>query len=175
VGLLLVVGSSTAFVTACGAAHDETTVVQGELTLQQARAFPEFPLAYAGERVDGLPLTAIIRRRDSADYVSFVYGDCHPVSSDGGCAPPTEIQVWPGDRRSVGMYDVGIPGTPAATVDTVRGNAAAFFDEGTRLEIYAGAATVVIFADSPGRVRKVAGALRCVGEAERGEAERLMC
>ena len=34
-----------------------------------------FPLYSAGERVDGLPLVAVLRREDAAHFVSFVYGD----------------------------------------------------------------------------------------------------
>ena len=44
---------------------------------------PQFPLFDAGERVDGLPLTAVLRRTDSAEHVSSVYGDCTPAADVG--------------------------------------------------------------------------------------------
>ena len=66
----------------------------------QALAFHEFPLYDAGDRVDGLPLVAVLRRDDTADFVSFVYGDC-TAGDDEGCAPPAEVQVWPACRRNL--------------------------------------------------------------------------
>ena len=45
------------------------------------------PLYNAGERVDGLPLAAVLRREDTAEFVSFIYGDC-VAGDDAGCAPP---------------------------------------------------------------------------------------
>ncbi len=59
------------------------------------------PLYSAGDRVDGLPLAAVLRRDDAAEFVSFVYGDC-VAGDDAGCAPPAEIQVWPACRRNLG-------------------------------------------------------------------------
>ena len=44
------------------------------------------PALVAGDAVDGLPLTEVLRGSD-AGYVSFVYGDCE-ASDDAGCAPP---------------------------------------------------------------------------------------
>src|ERR687891_1445650 len=103
---------------ACGSAAQDTAPLAGDLTLEQARAFEEFPLVYAGERVEGLPLVAIVRRDDTADYVSFVYGDCRPPSVEGGCPPPAEIQVWPAGRRNLGSYDAsrGGSGPPLPTI-----------------------------------------------------------
>jgi hypothetical protein len=149
---------------ACGGAADEVPPLAGDLTLEQARAFDEFPLVYAGERVDGLPLVAIVRRHDTAEYVSFVYGDCRPSPPDGGCAPPAEIQVWPAGRRNLGSYDAshGGPGLPELT--RIRGSPAAFFDAETRLELYTAQLTVVVFAPSSERLGKLVDALRCVAE-----------
>jgi len=175
-GGLLATGLGAAAVAACGAAQDEPAPRGSQLTLEQARSFEEFPLVYAGERVDGLPLVAIVRRNDTAEYVSFVYGDCRPSSVDGGCAPPAEIQVWPGNRRSLGSYDAAGPVTPVPERATIRGSPAAFLDAGTRLELYTGRATVVVFADSTERVRTIADALRCVSEtAPAAPRSRLGC
>jgi hypothetical protein len=175
-GGLLATGLGAAAVAACGAAQDEPAPRGSQLTLEQARSFEEFPLVYAGERVDGLPLVAIVRRNDTAEYVSFVYGDCRPSSVDGGCAPPAEIQVWPGSRRNLGSYDAAGPATPVPERATIRGSPAALLDAGTRLELYTGRATVVVFADSKERVRAIADALRCVSEtAPAAPGSRLDC
>jgi hypothetical protein len=161
---------------ACGGAADEVPPLAGDLTLEQARAFEKFPLVYAGERVDGLPLVAIVRREDTADYVSFVYGDCRPSSPDSGCAPPAEIQVWPARSRNVGSYDAshGAFGPPELT--RIRGSPAAFFDAGTRLELYTAQLTVVLFARSRERLGTLADALRCVAkDAADAPADTLVC
>jgi hypothetical protein len=146
----------------CGSAGLAGRPLSGDVGLDDARAFEEFPLFYAGEEVDGLPLVAIVRRIDTANYVSFIYGDCTPLGSDGGCAPPAEIQVWPADARNVGSYDMSLPGTPALEHTTIRGRRAATLGEGTQLEIYAGRSTIVIFAPTRDRALAVAHALRCV-------------
>jgi hypothetical protein len=125
--------------------------------LARARAFGEFPLYYASERVDGLPLTAVLQRDDTATFVSFVYGDCTP-GDDAGCAPPAEIQVWPACRRNLAFYD-GSPAT-GSVATTIRGVPALTLDDGTHLELQTGRSTVVVFADSSTRALRVAQALR---------------
>ena len=171
---LAVLSGATALA-ACGGATEDTAPLAGDLTLEQARAFEEFPLVYAGERVDGLPLVAIVRRDDTADYVSFLYGDCRPPSPEGGCPPPAEIQVWPAGRRNLGSYDASRGGS-GPELTTIRGSPAAFFDAGTRLEVYTAQLTVVVFARSRERVGKIADALRCVAEGGVDEpADNLVC
>lgn len=134
----------------------------GHLTLEQARAFDDFPLLYAGELVDGLPLSAIVRRDDTASYVSFVYGDCEPARPDQGCAPPAEVQVWPACARSFALYG-SEPGSPRVERTIVRGVSAIALDGGAQLELRTGRSTVVVFAATPGRAERVAWALRPVG------------
>jgi hypothetical protein len=151
----------------CGAGPEVARPGRGELTLEQAEAFDDFPLYFAGDRLNGLPLTAILRRNDTANYVSFVYGECEPAALDQGCAPPAEIQVWPRERRPPERYDAVSPMSPVAERATIRGTAANFFDEGTRLELYAGPSTVVIFAGSRQGVLAIADALHCVGDRGR--------
>jgi hypothetical protein len=146
---------------ASGPGGDGRSLSTANFSLERARAFDEFPLYSAGERVDGLPLTAVLRRDDTADYVSFVYGDC-VADDDAGCAPPAEIQVWPACRRSLALYD-GVTGeSPSPERVVARGVPGAFFDRGTRLELQTGRSTVVLFADSRLRVLRIAAALRAV-------------
>jgi hypothetical protein len=144
-----------------GPAGDSRRAPASSITREQVLAFDEFPLYSAGERVDGLPLTATLRRDDTATYVSFVYGDCTP-DDETGCAPPAEIQVWPACRRNLALYEEVHPAAPALERATVRGAPAVFLDDGTRLEIQTGSSIVVVFADSRGRALRIASALRAV-------------
>jgi hypothetical protein len=124
-----------------------------------------FPTAWADTSIDGLPLTAVIRRCDiprpdepiRANYVSYIYGDCH-AEGDAGCAPPIEIQSWPSGERNRQML-TPVPGETPAEETTVAGDPAARYERGKRLEIYGPKSTIVIFGDAPARVERVAGAL----------------
>ena len=159
-------GSALAVLTLVGAgagsARDAEPVPASRFTLDDARAFEEYPLYFAGDRVDGHELVAVLRRSDSAEFVSFVYGDCTPA--DGmGCAPPIEIQVWPACRRHLALYG-SAPGDPGLERTTVRGVPAAVLDGGAQLELQTGRSTIAVFGDSRGRVARVARALRPVGD-----------
>jgi hypothetical protein len=134
---------------------------RSSFSLEQVLAFDEFELFSAGYSVDGVPLTAVLRRDDTATYVSFVYGDCEP-ESDAGCAPPAEVQVWPACRRSLALYDGEAAGSPVPERVHVRGVPGAFFDRGTRLELETGRSLVVVFAGSRAQALRVAAALEAV-------------
>lgn len=126
------------------------------------------PLYSAGDRVDGLPLSAILQRDDTAQFVSFVYGDCEQ-SGDAGCAPPAEVQVWPACRRNLALYEDAFSSGGSPEPITVRGVPAALFDEGTRLELETQQSTIVVFADTRARVLRIAAALRSLdGSVPRG-------
>jgi hypothetical protein len=118
-----------------------------------------FPLYWAGERIDDLPLTAVLRREDTARYVSFVYGDCE-ASSDGGCAPPAEVQVWPSCLRNLALYEDPRSRVGSLEPTTLRGVPAALFDDGTRLELASDRVTVVVFAHTRTSALRIAAALR---------------
>ena len=120
------------------------------------------PLYNAGDRVDGLPLAAVLRREDAAEFVSFIYGDC-VAGDDAGCAPPAEIQTWPACRRNLALYDDATDG--GAERISLRGAPAILFDDGTRLELETGRSTVVVFAGTRGRVLRIAAALRALDES----------
>ncbi|MGH3137235.1 MAG: hypothetical protein ACRDPV_12185 [Gaiellaceae bacterium] len=144
--------------TGAGSAQDGVRVPAERFTLDEARAFDEYPLYFAGDRVDGQPLVAVGRRSDTAEFVSFIYGDCTPA--DGvGCAPPIEIQIWPACRRHLALYEVS-PAGLAQERTTVRGVAAAILDDGTRLELQTGRATIVVFAGTRARLGRIARDLR---------------
>jgi len=120
-----------------------------------------FPLYNAGEHVDGFPLAAVLRREDTANYVSFIYGDC-VAEDDAGCAPPVEIQVWLSCHRNLGLYGGGaVAGAPLEQI-VARGVPALIFDGGTRLELETGRATVVVFAGTRARLIRIVAALRAL-------------
>jgi hypothetical protein len=148
---------------ACGGAREGSTPADA-FTLGEARRFSEFPLYYAGEAVDGLPLVAVTRRSDTADYVSVVYGDC-VSGDDAGCAPPAEIQVWPACWRNLGLYGASVPALAGSTLErsTIRGVPAVILDGGTRIELQTGRSVVVLFASTPARAARLASALQPVG------------
>lgn len=144
-----------------GSGSDEQRTPHPLFTLADVYAFDDYPLYFAGDRVEGYPLVAVLRRSDTAEFVSFVYGDCTPA--DGvGCAPPIEIQVWPACRRHLALYG-SVPTGPIVEQTVVRGVPAAVLDGGSQLELQTGRSTVVVFGDSRGRVFRVARALRAVG------------
>lgn len=166
--------ATAACVAGCGTGTEPAAAPRNDLTLEEARAFDEFPLLYAGEQVDGLPLVAILRRDDTARYVSFVYGDCNSASSDSGCVPPAEIQVWPADARSLASYDPAVPGAPTPERTTIRGSPAAFLDDGSWFEIYTERATVVVFSHPRERVLAIAQALRCLARSPPVPGDRML-
>lgn len=139
-----------------------TRYPRGNWDAANARAFERFPLYYAGEEILGLPLVAINRsdapesegeplRRDD---VAFLYGLCQAIG-DAGCAPPLEIQVWNACERYRGLYLI-----PPDDSLRIRGVPAAFYDGNTRLELYSGIVTVVLFGESRDQLVAAAQGLR---------------
>lgn len=108
------------------------------------------------------------------EFVSLIYGDCE-ATSDTGCSPPLEIQIWRSCNRSLDDYEI-TPGTPYPHEDAVvRGADAAQFDD--RLEVYAGSVTIVIFG-SEALARRAADGLvplndRAAAEMQSGAGDRL--
>ena len=138
-------------------------------SLQAARGLQDFPVYYAGDAVQRVPLVAVLRREDAATYVSFVYGECD-ARDEVGCAPPGEVQVWPACVRNPAAYARNrSPVAPRPVPSTIRGVPAAGFEDGHRLEIQTGTSTVVVFGHTPQFARALAAELRGVNVAvERG-------
>jgi hypothetical protein len=97
------------------------------------------------------------------NLVSQMYGSCKAKEGDASCAPPVEIQTWPACERNLSLYH-RYPSPDGEVVPykrtTVRGAPAAIFEDGSRIEVYTGNVTVVIFADSPQRAERAAASLR---------------
>lgn len=130
-----------------------------------------FTVFSLGPEPAGLPLTATIRRCDShdtavsvsANYVSYIYGDCayrDPEAGEGGCRPPLEVQSWPACQRSLADYSLEGGEYPHRELSSEGGADVLEFEEGGRIEVYTGTATVVIFANQPALARKAVALLR---------------
>jgi hypothetical protein len=101
----------------------------------------------------------------SVGYLSVLYGDCD--ASEGGCRLPLEVQNWPECAANPNSYkpNPGFSSKSAATdlnpsEPLVLHNApwvpARTFEARTRIEIYAGETTVVVFATSARLAREAA-------------------
>ncbi len=129
------------------------------ISLAAARA-SAFPTYYPGNAAEGQPLSVILSgyNRSPVNDIDFIYGTCKPTS-ETGCAPPFEVQVWPACARSLSMYD-GSLGSPPIERTTIRGVPAAFLENGERLEIQTGTVTIVIFARARDEALRIANALQ---------------
>jgi hypothetical protein len=172
--LLLIVSLAWAIVVACAAlsrAEASRHDLAGNFTLAEAGEFTRFPLSYLGESFAELPLTGVYRIDDPPypgeairrDDVTFVYGSCEPVGHSG-CLPPLQIQNWNACERHAGVY----PWPPDEKL-TIAGMSAAFYEDGRRLELAAGATTIVLYAADPALLRPAARELRTLNQS-RGES-----
>jgi hypothetical protein len=128
-----------------------------------------FPVYSLGRSVAGLDLTSVSRRCDPlqpdaamrANFVSYVYGTCSAADGDAVCAPPLEIQSWPACERSLSDYEVsaGVP-YPHESLGQLDGVPAYSFDQGTRVELYTGEATIVVFAADPSLIDQAVAAIQ---------------
>jgi hypothetical protein len=142
---------------------------QGNYSIAEARSFSHYPLYALGDRYNDLPLVALVRANAGRvqnepvrqDNVSFIYGLCESIQEQA-CTPPLSVQVWNGCERNRASYDPNVIVPDEETV--IRGVPATFFEDWTRLELYTGTATVVLFAfvSDPAVLRDAAEKLRPV-------------
>ena len=63
-------------------------------TVQDARAFDDFPLYWLGDSYNGLPLTGVTHGKGTAlETVGFVYGNSS--CDDSGCSAPIWVTIHP--------------------------------------------------------------------------------
>ncbi|MEK6273076.1 MAG: hypothetical protein AABM42_10585 [Actinomycetota bacterium] len=161
----------------------ETTPAEHKWTVENLKPCTDaeepanFPVYSLGSSVDGHEVTSVARHCEELEpeapardnSVTYVYGVC-PELLDGtadACAPPLAIQTWPACERSLADYEV-LPGVPYPhkSLGEVEGVPAYSFDEGTRVELYTGSATIVIFAADPALIDKAIEAIRAEPTSE---------
>lgn len=150
----------------CGANDD--------LTLADAQAFDAYRLYYSGPEVAGLPLEAIVQGWSTNRHArqqgrrrinwTFMYGDCTPPPTEGGCAPPLEVQIWSACVRSFGSIKFrkrhlyGFQGAKAT------GGGGRY--EISPMEIFTGRTTIVIFGNEKLLIKTAARQLREVHQVQ---------
>lgn len=131
-----------------------------------------------GSRFGDLPLTDVTRRceapQESArslgapalrtNVMEYMYGTCAPpIEREGGCAVPISVQNFPACERNLSLYE-RYPAPDGSVypheLTRIRGTPAAVFNAGTRIEVYSGDATVVIWGQDAYLVRKAARSLK---------------
>jgi hypothetical protein len=119
-----------------------------------------FEIFSAGPEVAGMPMTATVRRCDTAapvyeapaNRITYVYGHCEALpEGETGCVPPLEIQTWPACQRNKAGYSFEGKPLPYRELPKRGGAEVVEFDYPleSRIEVYTRSSTVVIFADSP--------------------------
>jgi len=149
------------------------------LTLADAQAFDAYRLFYAGPEVAGLPLEAVTQGKATNRHArqqgrraiswTFVYGDCTPPPTEGGCAPPLEVQIWSACVRSFSSIKFRKRHLYEFRGAKATGGGGRY--EISPMEIFTGRTTIVVFGDETPLIRTAAHELREVHRAQ--EASRL--
>jgi hypothetical protein len=149
-------GLLIAVVLLAAAAFPARAALDGESqrAVDAAREFREYRVFWLGERFRSHDLTHASRgeRKDRA-YFEFIYGDCDP-GPDSGCAPPYQVQVYSACSRNLASYG----GPRPERRKPIRGAAVYEFSDGPSfdmLEVYTGRTTVVVFAPTAAKARRV--------------------
>jgi len=115
----------------------------------------EFDRYDAGAAVDGFTKGKTTRQCEPdvgaptrLNMVVTVYGSCNPPGSDGGCAPPLQVQSWPSCEHNLALYEK-YPGrsTKKYTRTTIRVVPATILQGGRRIELYTAKTTLVVFGE----------------------------
>ena len=123
-----------------------------------------FSAFYLGDSFSGHALTKTLRVCNKpypgegvrGNYISYIYGDCVP-GSDSGCAPPVEVQSAPACERKPSRRT-----RRRARRHKVRGVPAVQLRGESRIELFTGDATILIFGRTPAEVRRAARALKSI-------------
>lgn len=134
-----------------------------------------FATYWLGTSFEALPLTSRSYSCSAGggeptrmNEMSYVYGDCQPDprQDEPSCSPPLEVQTFPACDRNLSLYGLGGGLSIGAHRLRLRGVPAISVVEDSRLELFTGDVTVVIFADSRAQARRAAAVL------ERAPADR---
>ena len=135
---------------------------KSNMSVEEARAFSEFPLYWLGETYEGLELTTLLVFKDS---VSFLYGKCvvRPAG-EGGCPQPFQVYVQPLCDSRPGTAH---PSVHAGELFSLRGALAQEYTDG-HLQLGIGSVSVTLFGPDRELMKAMAQNLRPV--AGPGEA-----
>ena len=127
---------------------------KSNMSVEEARAFSEFPLYWLGETYEGLELTTLLGGKNN---FTFLYGKC-VTRGDGGCPQPFQVIVRP--------LCLSRPGTKAPMVHagelfTLRGALAQEYTDG-HLELGIGSVSVTLFGPDRELMKAMAQNLRPV-------------
>ncbi len=130
------------------------------MSVEEARAFSEFPLYWLGQTYEGLELTTL---RGVKNVVTFMYGKC-VIKGDGGCAQPFQVIIRPLCLSRPGTKN---PMVHAGELFSLRGALAQEYTDG-HLELGIGSVSVTLFGPDRELMKAMAQDLRPV--AGPGEA-----
>ncbi len=104
---------------------------------EAARRFDRYPLYWVGPRFEGWELEHV----DVREFVTLGYGTCEPpTGTDGGCAPPLQIQIQPlcAHLEAVARAQIWkrrrVRGAPVGTIDS----APVLFTNRVQVKVYRG-------------------------------------
>ena len=135
---------------------------KSNMSVEEARAFSEFPLYWLGEVYEGLELTTLLGGKNN---FTFLYGKCvvRPAG-EGGCPQPFQVYVQPLCDSRPGTAH---PMVHAGELFTLRGALAQEYTDG-HLQLGIGSVSVTLFGPTREMMKAMAQALRPV--AGRGQA-----
>lgn len=137
------------------------TVGAGDPDIEAARTYDGYPLYWVGERFEQWELEYVAVQ--PGGFSTFGYGTCElEPFSDGGCAPPLQIQIQPlcAHLDAVARAPVwkrrAVRGAPVGTIDS----APVLFTNRVQVKVYRGQGS------DPGLPLRALRALRSVNEVE---------
>jgi hypothetical protein len=131
----------------------------GDMTVEEAVAFQEYPVFWVGPDFNGMPITSVDRMKSSlppevsqllarpvpdTDSLDIVYGDCTPTGTPPTCVLPLQIQSTPYCLRPASL---AAPEVLEGEPFELRGATAQWVGPGRNtLVLYTGESTVTIIA-----------------------------
>lgn len=145
-----------------------------DLTLADAQAFDAYRLYYSSPEAAGLPLEAVTQgwatnrharqQGRRAIYWTFIYGNCTPPPSEGGCTPPLEVQVWSACVRS--LSSIKFRKHHLYEFRGAKATGGGGRNEVSPMEIFTGRTTIIVFGNETPLIKTAARELREVHRAQ---------